>query len=77
MSWTEREAKRQSSIKVKEEENDFPIAKPNFMRIGAAHAVEHKNDRELLVRLLGKFVQDINGSFDPTATNNEIKIEEK
>ena len=77
MSWAERETQRQGTIKVIEDENDFLIVKPSFMRIGSAIAVERKNDRALLVKLLGKFVHEINGVFDTTATNNNISVEEK
>ena len=79
MSWTEKAGKPGggggSGIKVVEEENDFPIAHPNYMRIGSAHAVERGSDRPALVALLEKFAGTINTSFGQT--ENTIQVEEK
>lgn len=78
MSWADKAGKGAgSNIKIVEEENDFPIAKPDYMRIGSAHAVERGGDREALNVLLKKFVDSINVSFGQTPENNAIKIEEK
>lgn len=80
MSWAEKTGKPGSggsSIKIVEEENDFPIAKPNYMRIGSAHAVERGSDRPALVALLQKFADSINGGFGQAPETNTIDIEEK
>ena len=81
MSWTEKAGKPggggSSNIKVVEEENDFPIANPEYMRIGSAHAVERGSDREALVALLQKYADAINLSFGQTKEHNVITVEEK
>lgn len=77
MSWTEKAGKPASNIKIVEEENDFPIAKPNYMRIGSAHAVERGSDRDALTALLKKFADAINTQFGQSAETNTIQIEEK
>lgn len=83
MSWAEKAGKGGgaagggSGIKIVEEENDFPIAKPAYMRIGSAHAVERGADREALTLLLKKFADAINLSFGQTVESNTIVIEEK
>lgn len=81
MSWTEKAGKPggggASGIKVVEEENDFPIAKPDYMRIGSAHAVERGSDREALVSLLQKYADAINLAFGQAKEHNVITVEEK
>lgn len=81
MSWAEKTGKSGggagSGVKIVEEENDFPIAKPNYMRIGSAHAVERGSDREALIALLQKFADTINTQFGQSAESNTIVVEEK
>jgi len=80
MSWAEKAGKSGGGgggIKVVEEENDFPVAKPNYMRIGSAHAVERGSDRTALLALLEKFAGTINTSFGQAPESNTIHIEEK
>lgn len=78
MSWADKAGKGAgSNIKIVEEENDFPIAKPNYMRIGSAHAVERGGDRDALTALLKKFADAINLQFGQKPENNTINLEEK
>jgi len=65
-------------FKVIDEENDVPFQKVEYIRIGSAHAVERKEDREQLKSLLEKFVQAVNEEFSQTpAESNAIFCEEK
>lgn len=81
MSWAEKTGKPGagggSGIKVVEEENDFPISKPDYMRIGSAHAVERNGDRKALENLLKKFADIIHTQFGQDPATNTIVIEEK
>lgn len=88
MSWAEKMGKsgggaggsgggNSGGIKIVEEENDFPIAHPEYMRIGSAHAVERGTDRDALIALLQKYADAINLSFGQTKEDNTISIEEK
>jgi hypothetical protein len=81
MSWAEKTGKSGGGagggVKIVEEENDFPIAKPNYMRIGSAHAVERGSDRAALEALLKKFADAINIEFGQSPESNTIVVEEK
>jgi hypothetical protein len=83
MSWANRVGKgsgngHTSNIKIVEEENDFPIEQPNFMRIGSAHAAEHSGERQKLAALLEKFVQAINvEAFGQEPAINAVELVEK
>lgn len=89
MNWTDRlkkgmkdrsppgPQKSGSGIKVVEAENDFPILRPDSIRIGSAHARECSGNRESLADLLGRFCAVVNNQSGVTKGVNSIRIEEK
>ncbi len=81
MTWADSIGKRDDGegkkVRIVEEENNFPIANPNYLRIGSAHAVERGSDREALVALLRKFADTVNLDFGQSPDSNTIVIEEK
>lgn len=64
MSWVSKFGKPQHESVMDITENDIPLKDVSFMRIGAAHAKEHTADREALVGLLEKFIEQVNVPFD-------------
>ncbi len=62
-------------FRIIEEENNFPFASVDYIRIGSAHAVERNDDREALKSLLSKYTQALN--THESAGANVISYEEK
>lgn len=69
-------AEAEPDIRIIEEENDVPMEKVTYMRIGSAHAVE-RNDRDMLATLLSKYLKVINEEYDQPSDTNNITFDER
>ncbi|MGL4463097.1 MAG: hypothetical protein ACRC1K_13195 [Planctomycetia bacterium] len=65
------------TLKVDEDENDFPMARIDFVRVGSAHVVCDPGHEELVAALLRKLAARLAERYGPAAAAEQVEIVEK
>jgi hypothetical protein len=69
--------KRARANKVRlENENDFPFATVDFIRVGSAHAVQ-RCDQQDLIRAMESIVHEIEAKYQPDHPRSQVVVELK
>jgi hypothetical protein len=65
------------NFKLIEEENDFPFAEVDFLRIGSAHAVERLGDRERLRESLEPMALELRSLYESEQIQQSVIFVDK
>jgi hypothetical protein len=66
-----------SEVRIVEEENDFPFASLDFIRVGSAHNVSKPENDAVNANLLERIANHVMGIFQPESLPVKIEIEKK
>jgi hypothetical protein len=76
MSWVEKFGKSTHESIMDMRENDLPLVDVDYLRIGSAYARIDSENKDILIKLLQKFIEQTNLPFNPDDTINAIEIKE-